>query len=150
MTHRIVLIVVLAAIVSACAQLGENGRVDILSAGKPVSIGVSQSLALSQMTNNGFDASTIDAVSLYTLRAVDFLGEPFIDITISAPVSARDFWDLASGVAGDEWAPNDTKSGWGTVLTGASTARDPIVVANVGFADASGGYGFGPWWSDER
>lgn len=95
---------------------------------------LSQAVSLSHRLNWGLQAQDVGEPNFYTLRTVDLDGEPFIDITVSSPVVANGFWDLAFSVSGDEWDPEDFESPWTTSLTGASTARDVLVVGNVGLS----------------
>lgn len=119
----------------ACSQPAvEPGQFDIRANANDTLPAVSQAISVSDRLNWGLRTQTVAELELHTLRTVDFDGEPFIDITVSAPVSAGGFWDLAFSVSGDEWDPEDATSAWTTTLTGASTARDVLIVSNVGLA----------------
>ena len=95
-------------------------------------LAISQAISVSDRLNWGMQTQTVSELRLHTLRTVDLDGEPFIDITVSAPIVSEGFWELALSVSGDEWDPEDAASPWTTTLTGASTARDVLVVGNVG------------------
>lgn len=117
----------------ACSQPAvEPGQFDIRANANDTLPAVSQAISVSDRLNWGLRTQTVAELELHTLRTVDLDGEPFIDITVSAPVSAGGFWDLAFSVSGDEWDPEDATSAWTTTLTGASTARDVLIVSNVG------------------
>lgn len=119
----------------ACSQPAvEPGQFDIRANANDTLPAVSQAISVSDRLNWGLRTQTVAELELHTLRTVDLDGEPFIDITVSAPVSAGGFWDLAFSVSGDEWDPEDATSAWTTTLTGASTARDVLIVSNVGLA----------------
>jgi hypothetical protein len=99
-----------------------------------VSLVAGQGMSLSRRLNWGMSIQALDAMNIYSLESKDLKGYPFVTITVTAPVQAKDLWDLAASVKGDEWNPADETSEWTTTLTGATTIRDTLIVSNVGLS----------------
>lgn len=56
-----------------------------------------------------------------TIEAIDFRGEPFVNITFTAPRPIDDIWEFAATLTGDEWSYDDLQTPWTTTITGATT-----------------------------
>lgn len=138
MRYRLVSVLLLALVLplSACSETGAAPSFDILAGAQEIPTVISQALSVSHRLDWGLATQDVGDLSLFTLRTVDLDGHPFIDITASAPagIAATGFWDLAASVTGDEWDADAPESPWTTTLTGASIARDVLVVGNVGLA----------------
>lgn len=91
-------------------------------------------MSVSRRLNWGMSIQALDAMNIYSIESKDLKGYPFVTITVTAPIQAKDFWELAATVKGDEWNPADETSDWTTTLTGATTIRDPLIVSNVGLS----------------
>lgn len=102
---------------------------NVLEAARPVPIVASQGLGLMHRMDDGLTLSSASSSSLdlVTLEATDFDGHPFVHITFSAPGPIHNIWDYARTLNTDQWADTDPiDSPYGTIITGASTARSPI------------------------
>lgn len=123
-------------LLSACSSIQPEQEVqetfDILSAGKPVPLAVSQGLSLHRRFEGGLSVQSLDSVDMKTIEAIDFKGEPFVNITFSAPKPIDDLWSFAATLSGDEWSTDDFMTPWTTTITGASTVRDVFVTSNEG------------------
>lgn len=102
---------------------------DVLEAAQEVPLVATQGLTLMNRVDDGLTLATAASARLdmITLEAVDFDGYPFVNLTFTAPGPIHDVWQYATTLTPDVWAGADENdSPYGTVITGATTARTPV------------------------
>lgn len=105
------------------------GSFDVLEAAQDVPLVATQSLSLMNRMDDGLTLATAQSAGLdmATLQAVDFDGYPFVNITFTAPGPIGNVWEYATTLTPEAWEATDEQdSPYGTVITGASTARTPV------------------------
>lgn len=125
-------LIAVALALTACTDPDTSGPTsdyNVLEAARPVPVVATQGLGLMHRMDDGLTISSAASTSLdlVTLEATDFDGHPFVHITFSAPGPINNIWDYARTLNTDLWADTDPQdSPYGTIITGASTARSPI------------------------
>lgn len=124
----------LAAVLTlaACQDPSTSGgppAFELLETAQDVPLVATQGLGLMNRLDDSLTVATASSagLSMSTLEAVDFDDYPFVNITFTAPGPINDIWEYATTLTPEMWdATSETDSPYGTVITGATTARMPV------------------------
>ena len=106
---------------------------DIFRDAETIPLVVTEALSVSAQLHSGLSIQALSALDTYTIQANDLRGEPFVNITFTAPEEiGNDPWAFAEQLTGNEWAGYKDGSPWTATITGATKVRSILVTANVG------------------